>query len=38
MFNLLSKFCYLLEDICRNLTFYFMFKGNKFNLKSRGML
>jgi len=32
MDKLLSKLFYTLENICRKLTFYFMYKGNKFDL------
>jgi len=37
MYILISKICYKIEKICRRLAFYFMFKGNKFDLKNRGL-
>lgn len=35
MYNLLGKACYILQNICIKLAFYFMFKGNKFSLRGR---
>lgn len=38
MYKLISILFKNCELTCRKLTFYFMFKSNKYDLKSRGLI